>query len=29
VYLKYAEQFLDTEQVDDVDISAVPGYVAR
>jgi HD-GYP domain-containing protein (c-di-GMP phosphodiesterase class II) len=29
VYLKYAEQFLDSEQVDDVDISAVPGYVAR
>jgi len=29
VYLKYAEQLLDTEQVDDVDISAVPGYVAR
>jgi HD-GYP domain-containing protein (c-di-GMP phosphodiesterase class II) len=29
VYLKYAEQFLDPEQVDKVDISAVPGYVSR
>ena len=29
VYLKYAEQFLDTEQVDEVDITAVPGYVSR
>jgi len=29
VYLKYAEQFLDPEQVDRVDVSAVPGYVAR
>jgi len=29
VYLKYAEQFLDSEQIDKVDISAVPGYVSR
>ncbi len=29
VYLKYAEQFLDPEQVDEVDVSAVPGYVSR
>jgi len=29
VYLKYAEQFLDPEQIDKVDISAVPGYVPR
>ena len=29
VYLKYAEQFLDPEQIDKVDISAVPGYVSR
>ena len=29
VYLKYAEQFLDPEQIDKVDISAVPGYMAR
>ncbi len=29
VYLKYAEQFLDPEQIDDVDVTAVPGYVSR
>jgi HD-GYP domain-containing protein (c-di-GMP phosphodiesterase class II) len=29
VYLKYAQQYLDTEQVDEVDITAVPGYVSR
>jgi HD-GYP domain-containing protein (c-di-GMP phosphodiesterase class II) len=29
VYLKYAEQFLDAEQVDEVDITAVPGYGSR
>ena len=29
VYLKYAEQFLDPEQIDKVDVSAVPGYVSR
>src|SRR6267142_2796819 len=29
VYLKYAEQFLDPEQIDEVDLSAVPGYVSR
>lgn len=26
VYLKYAEQFLDPEQVDDVDLSKIPGF---
>jgi HD-GYP domain-containing protein (c-di-GMP phosphodiesterase class II) len=29
VYLKYAEKFLDPEQVNEVDVSAVPGYVSR
>ncbi len=29
VYLKYAEQFLDPEQIDRVDVSAVPGFVSR
>lgn len=29
VYLKYAEQFLDPEQIDVVDEAAVPGYRAR
>ncbi|MGQ0578693.1 MAG: HD domain-containing phosphohydrolase [Betaproteobacteria bacterium] len=29
VYLKYAERFLDADQVDKVDVSAVPGYVSR
>ena len=29
VYLKYAELFLDPEQIDQVDVSAVPGYVSR
>jgi HD-GYP domain-containing protein (c-di-GMP phosphodiesterase class II) len=29
VYLKYAEQVLDPDQVDEVDVSAVPGYVSR
>jgi HD-GYP domain-containing protein (c-di-GMP phosphodiesterase class II) len=27
VYLKYAEQFLDPEQIDEVDESKIPGYV--
>jgi HD-GYP domain-containing protein (c-di-GMP phosphodiesterase class II) len=27
VYLKYAEQFLDPEQIDEVDQSKIPGYV--
>jgi len=27
VYLRYAEQFLDKEQVDQVDESKIPGYV--
>jgi len=26
VYLKYAEAFLDPEQIDDVDLTAIPGY---
>jgi HD-GYP domain-containing protein (c-di-GMP phosphodiesterase class II) len=29
VYLKYAEQFLDPEQIDAVDEAAVPGYQVR
>ncbi|MGH8758427.1 MAG: HD domain-containing phosphohydrolase [Burkholderiales bacterium] len=29
VYLKYAERFLDPEQIDQVDVSTVPGYVSR
>ena len=28
VYLKYAEQFLDPEQIDDVDLSKIPGVPA-
>ncbi|MFA5265869.1 MAG: HD domain-containing phosphohydrolase, partial [Opitutaceae bacterium] len=28
VYLKYAKQFLDTEQIDDVDVTKIPGFVA-
>jgi hypothetical protein len=27
VYLKYAEQFLDAEQIDRVDEAKIPGYV--
>ncbi len=27
VYLKYAEQYLDPKQIDDVDLSRIPGYV--
>jgi HD-GYP domain-containing protein (c-di-GMP phosphodiesterase class II) len=27
VYLTYARQFLDPEQIDDVDLSTIPGYV--
>jgi HD-GYP domain-containing protein (c-di-GMP phosphodiesterase class II) len=27
VYLKYAQQFLDPEQIDEVDLSRIPGYV--
>lgn len=26
VYLRYAEQFLDREQIDDVDVGRIPGY---
>ncbi len=29
VYLRYAEQFLDPEQIDAVDEAAIPGYPAR
>jgi HD-GYP domain-containing protein (c-di-GMP phosphodiesterase class II) len=29
VYEKYARQFLDPDQVDDVDVTKIPGYVAR
>jgi HD-GYP domain-containing protein (c-di-GMP phosphodiesterase class II) len=28
VYLDYAKQFLDPEQIDEVDVSRIPGYVA-
>jgi HD-GYP domain-containing protein (c-di-GMP phosphodiesterase class II) len=27
IYEKYAEQFLDPEQIDEVDLSKIPGYV--
>jgi HD-GYP domain-containing protein (c-di-GMP phosphodiesterase class II) len=27
VYLKYAQQFLDREQIDEVDLNRIPGYV--
>jgi len=27
VYLKYAEQYMDSYQIDDVDVSKIPGYV--
>jgi HD-GYP domain-containing protein (c-di-GMP phosphodiesterase class II) len=27
VYLRYADQFLDPAQIDDVDPSAIPGFV--
>ncbi len=27
VYLKYAKQYLDSDQIDDVDLSRIPGYV--
>jgi hypothetical protein len=26
VYLKYAKQFLDPIQIDEVDVSKIPGY---
>ncbi|WP_018230194.1 HD family phosphohydrolase [Methyloversatilis universalis] len=29
VYLRYAETFLDPEQIDDVDLSAIPGYAVN
>ena len=28
VYLKYAEQFMDKHQIDEVDLSKIPGYVS-
>ncbi len=28
VYLKYAEQFLDAEQIDEVDVTRIPGFAA-
>jgi HD-GYP domain-containing protein (c-di-GMP phosphodiesterase class II) len=28
VYLKYAEQFLDMEQIDEVDVTKIPGFAA-
>jgi hypothetical protein len=27
VYLRYAQQFLDREQIDEVDESQIPGFV--
>mgnify|MGYP003647767545 FL=1 len=27
VYLDYAEEFLDPEQIDDIDVSRIPGYI--
>ena len=29
VYLRYAEKFLDPEQIDDVDLTAIPGYAVN
>jgi HD-GYP domain-containing protein (c-di-GMP phosphodiesterase class II) len=29
VYLRYAEQFLDPEQIDAVDEASIPGFAAR
>ena len=29
VYDKYAKQFLDPDQIDEVDVTQIPGYVAR
>jgi len=29
VYLRYAETYLDPEQIDDVDLSAIPGYAVN
>jgi hypothetical protein len=26
VWLKFAQEFLDAEQIDDVDLSRIPGY---
>jgi HD-GYP domain-containing protein (c-di-GMP phosphodiesterase class II) len=26
IYLRYAEMFLDKEQIDDVDVARIPGY---
>ena len=27
VYLKYAEQYLDSDQIDELDLSGITGYV--
>jgi hypothetical protein len=29
VYLKYAKQFLDSDQIDEVDEASLPGYRTR
>lgn len=26
VYLKYAQEFMDAHQIDDVDVTKIPGY---
>jgi HD-GYP domain-containing protein (c-di-GMP phosphodiesterase class II) len=28
VYMEYAEEFLDPEQIDEIDVSTIPGYSA-
>ena len=28
IYLRYAEKFLESEQIDDIDVANIPGYVA-
>jgi len=28
IYLKYAEQFLEPEQIDEVDHAKIPGYMS-
>ena len=28
IYLRYAEKFLEPEQIDEVDVTRIPGYVA-
>lgn len=29
VYLKYAERFLDAKQIDEVDVTKIPGFAAQ